>query len=749
LYSGLLSDSSSFIQQIRNNGIDDDLCQQRLRLAGFCLGEAVEIKNIEVRQQLLPDLLKVRTRGDIKGANQTTPSDVENYLIRWSKENQWYENAAICSMQENNDQEKLLIALESQQKSVRQAALAYLKKFPPSFVSEKLLNKIVALTNDKNTDIRKYAIESVGAIGKTTKTEMMANHLIRLLESEYDATRETATRSLLMLENTFVLKSSMINIGEMIKSNEAKSRKVAARIFPLFDTSDLLEHFDEFVKLLSDTDEELRIYAKEALKKLIELHENNIPVEKILSLLEMSDANIRISAVDALSILNINNVLRYRIIDKLFDLAGDKDSGVKNAINSSLKQFHQNGLGEEVIAKLLSILETGDTNAKTQAINNIGKLSLKPVPDSVKERIFVALAATETKLRVAAADAISNVDTSPFVEEAVESLIKALQDKDSSVQTACLHALGTLGQHAHSKQVAETASRFLETRNEKVRIAAAKTLAQINLGEIDKKALDLLIKGARGRSVGRTIQQILPRSDIRHDDLWWELGFGVKESFQTAACAALATVNKEEDRILSVLREVIENKKNSKYIVNQALLAYAQVGSKIASERMMTEFSQLLEKKPELVDDFLRGQQSTLQRRIRFSFYINEKRAENENPFKIICEHLSDEILVRKLSGMIRNGKTNNRALALFTIATLNKALSPDALLDSIRVAIDDKEELVRLATLQALEALMKKKPTQDLCILLSKRLVDENSYIQRKAWEILSKAYISLDIWN
>jgi HEAT repeat protein len=751
LYSGLLSDSSNFIQQIWNDGVEDDLCQQRLRLAGFCLAEAVEVKNIEVRQQLVPDLLKVRTQGNIKSVNQTMPANVENHLTRWAKESQWYENAAICRMQENNDEEELLKALDDQQKSVRQAVLTYLKNSPTGPLSEKLINKIIALTNDKDADIRKNAIESVGAIGKTTGTDMIVNHLAKLLKSEDDATRETATKSILMLENTFVLKPSMINIEVMLKSDNVKSRNTAARILPLFDAGDLLQCFEEFVKLLSDTDGELRRHAKASLKKIIELHKINIPLEKILSLLEMPDANIRASAIDALSMLDQDSLLRYAVIDKIFDHVGDKDLGVRNAITVTLRQVYQKGLGEEIISKLLNILDTGDINTKIQAINIIGKLSLKPVPDSVKEKVFVALTATDAKLRIAAAEVISIVDTSPFVEETVENLIKALHDKDSSFQVACLRAFGTLIQYARSKEVAEILSKFLEMRNEKVRIAAANALAQLNIGEINPKALDILIKGARGRSIGHSIQQTMLRSSVRHNDLRWELEFDVEPSFQASACSALATMNMEKDRILSTLREVVENKRNAQNVIRQALLAYARVGSNMNPERTMNEVSHLLEKDLELTNALLRDQLSRLRNFIwrPSRFERDDKRIDVENPFKLICERLSEEVATRRLSSIIRNGQTNNRALALLTIAQLNNDAVFDAILDVIKIAIDDKEEIVRLTALQALESLVEKKARHDLCILISKRLADENRYIHTKAWEILLKTYTSLGVWN
>lgn len=751
LYSGLLSDSSNFIQNIQNNDIDNDLCQQKLRLAGLCLGEAVEVKNIEIRKRLVPELLKVRTRGDIKKINQTTPSDVENYLIRWSKESLWYENAAISRMREINNQEELLNALEDQQKIVRQAALRFLKKFPANTTSEKVTNKIIALTNDKDTDVRQDAIESIGAIGKTTQTIMIADHLVSLLGSDEDETRESATNSILMLENTLRLRSSMLNIEEMIKNNSAKSRKIAARIFPLFEARDLLKHFDDFVKLLSDKDEEIRRYAKEALKKLIELHKNNVPVEKILSMLEMSDANIRASAIDVLPMLDVDSIIRYGVIDKIFDQAGDKDTGTRVAINSAFNQLYQKGLGEEVLGKLLYMLETGDNNAKIQAINNIGKISLKSVPSSIKEKIFVMLTATDAKLRIAAAEVISIVDMSPFVEETVEGLTKALHDKDSGVQAACLNALGTLGQHACSKQVAEIVSRFLESRNEKVRIAAANTLARLNIGEINAKAFDTLIKGARGkRDIRQIMQRIISRSAHKEKSHRLGLERGSENSFQDAACAALATMNIGKDRVISTLREVIENESNSRNIVRIALLAFAQVGSKTVPEQIMSELLQFLEIRSGLPDGFLIVQNLKLRGGWAELYLKNEdKRIKDENPLKIICEHLSDEVVARKLSSIIRNGKTNNRVLALLAIAAQNKDLSIDAIFDGMSSAINDKEEIVRLTALETLEAIMEKKVSQDLCTLVSKRLADENEYIQTKAWEILLKTNSRLGVWN
>jgi hypothetical protein len=139
-------------------------------LAGLCLREAIEVKDTEVRRSTVAGLLKVRTRGEITKNTQMISPDVEDYLIRWAKGIHWYENAAISSLLETNDYERVLVALQDQQSIVRGAALAAFTQLPPQVASDELIAKIITVTTDDKDANTRVAVEALG-LWKTASTK--------------------------------------------------------------------------------------------------------------------------------------------------------------------------------------------------------------------------------------------------------------------------------------------------------------------------------------------------------------------------------------------------------------------------------------------------------------------------------------------------------------------------------------------------------------------------------------------------
>ncbi|PYU28573.1 MAG: hypothetical protein DMG32_02250, partial [Acidobacteria bacterium] len=63
LYSGMLPDSSEFLRRVHGSGDQDDWIMSKIRLAAACLGEAVQVKQQQVRQSIGKDLVRIRSRG--------------------------------------------------------------------------------------------------------------------------------------------------------------------------------------------------------------------------------------------------------------------------------------------------------------------------------------------------------------------------------------------------------------------------------------------------------------------------------------------------------------------------------------------------------------------------------------------------------------------------------------------------------------------------------------------------------------
>lgn len=168
LYAGLIGDSAGFIDKICS--IQDPSLVRRIdRLATQALGEAVEVRDPAVRNEVLARASAVRLGGESLGEEVLKSREVMVYLSRWAaNEGEWSEAAARVSMRrlrglaerrELERAEQELVELLSSRNQVDQlAGLTALGELGARSISGEGLKALERLLNSGSFEVRRKLV---------------------------------------------------------------------------------------------------------------------------------------------------------------------------------------------------------------------------------------------------------------------------------------------------------------------------------------------------------------------------------------------------------------------------------------------------------------------------------------------------------------------------------------------------------------------------------------------------------------
>lgn len=510
LYAGLLSDSSEFIHLL-NNPSADDLCQQRLRLASLCLGDAVEVKKIEVRQSIAANLLKIRTRGEITKVSQAIQPEVVDYLIRWSKGQQWYSHAAIASVKGARDdaqvaiiQKRLTEALGGQESDIHSAALKSLSHLPEHAVSSTLISKTVASVSDSDSDVRLSAVMALGEIGRINTSEEMVLSLISALRDDNYSVRTASVDAIEALGDKILVTSQVLSrLESMLSDKDREVQLLAVSVFPIFRDKASPKQvgiFREAVeKLILKFENEDSFFTLDyALKKLAEKGMFAEIVEKVERLLDTPDSTIRAGAIriiENLGVDAINDCVYKKLLESLYA----KESNVRSAAASALI-IMKNVLQDTDVKKLIDLTQDKSTDVRVAALRTLGVLGENILIEQIVDAVSRALYDKEEVVQIVAAEAIANLGYSAAREEIVDKLIKALENKhrlyDPSTDkhnyhVAVISAIGVLGETIASDRIIKELIRIIKSSKDfSVRKSALDTLIRLESKIASKRVFE-------------------------------------------------------------------------------------------------------------------------------------------------------------------------------------------------------------------------------------------------------------------
>lgn len=230
LYVGSVPDATPLVTHIVDDH-PDDLCCQRLRLAGQCLGEAIAVKTDLLRDNITDALFAVLSEVAPRRPREFLKGNVVEYLIRSTRDPGWFTRAAqfmIGPMSPSRDKSQLLYdGLSHPDDHVRSAALYALLLADRLAIEERHLRLVVEFVAHDNVLIRVAAVRALAIVISDSTAEQVA----RTLEMALDDHESVVRRAAILMTATLLNKTSA---GNTLADQILSSRDLVS-IIPLGD----------------------------------------------------------------------------------------------------------------------------------------------------------------------------------------------------------------------------------------------------------------------------------------------------------------------------------------------------------------------------------------------------------------------------------------------------------------------------------------------------------------------------------
>ncbi len=348
---------------------------------------------------------------------------------------------------------KIIPMLQSKQANIRNFATEMLEN-----LGKKALPTLSELIEDKDHDIRKFAVDVLGLISCAEGIEPLIKALddphVNVSSGAAEALgnigdRQITEALLQRLDNctpwlTYAIVDSLGKIRDeravepLIKLDHGDDPVlIMSKIRALGEIGDV-KAVDFLFSLFEKGDEYLRVQIIESLQQIWERSEKNIFkdidqdkfIRQLIPILNDSDAKLRLSIIHIISNMNCDNA-----VEALLPYLSDKDEEV---LDVTCQAFLKIGVCGQAINLLLEKLSIGNDELKQVIIKLFGEAECSEAGDTI-------------------ADLLKNHENSGVREEAAntlgllknkrkyaKNLIEALNDKSVEVKRNSVHSLGMI-----------------------------------------------------------------------------------------------------------------------------------------------------------------------------------------------------------------------------------------------------------------------------------------------------------------
>lgn len=753
LYSGLLSDSSSFIHSIYQPP-PEDLCEQKLRLAALCLNEAVEVKQVDVRKYVASELLKVRTQNiQIDSEFIITPAGIE-YLVQWSKGQEWFTNAAIARAREANDvrqapviSKQVLAALEDQQAVIRGAAVKSIRHLPAHMLSNELIDSALKLLNDEDHDVRCVAANSLWfmdkcidsskinqAILNNIKTGLLDINILKHMAWQVAADEATDTQPFINC------------LKHLLNSREKSASETAAKLLAKFLNKSCEKQIVSCMTDISSIDSEIYMTVICNMEKIPDSLTGSV-VSNILRCIggdfnpNKASGFIELIATSKCSIFSNDDVL-----SRLFELIFYKGSSRNDWVVFTISRMAKNYALPTLRDKLTNFLNSSIKDLQLASMQIISTRGSLESPNEIVEKLLSLLSYPNSfKIRWAAINALVIATATTYEGIVIEKLV-ALTTRSHRVKLRCaaLRSIGIIGAATSNSTASTVVLAALKDKSYIIRqtaIEATIKMDRVLASEVLIKKLFTMLSNIVNEKT--LLQSIWQKSNISTPARDLPVKSWYEAYSLMGAIASLGAQLKSEDVFIELLKIVKQHppllqENDYPYLYNLAPFARFSGSNFYTSAADDTlNFFPFSKIAPALFYEFTSIFKTGLDSRI----FISD-RYRSIHPLVYLVKQLPERKIANELVKCLNDSQEGIRILGLELIMHLNGEIFEN----EIASALQDKVIAVRKAAMVTADAIACKNKKSSILLHIGKRLGDDDLPIREMAWDTLYKSLTTQD---
>ena len=754
LYVGALPDTSDFLKRV-GDATQDDLCQQRLRLAAGCLREKPTIKQHEVRQNLVDRLLYVRS-----GRRRTIGADrfldqITEYLVMWSKESFWPEFAAfrnvVARRQQNEEQillSKTLEALDDRRTQFRRAALRAVYAFPNKPEYQPLWSKATELFTDPDIWVQRLAIRAVAEFSADSAVPL----IVRATQASNHRIREESVNSLVKIAGHLTVpKEAVKYLHSLLEDNNIR----------LYDTGRI---FTAYLSALDDTQVVSFVrwtlhaagtypdHARIFLQNWLRGPKSEVVLQAVMEQVESASGDQFRAAIAALGGVDPGSPSRRVVIECLVQLFADSDDVTRKVASDALQRLADDGLGAAILAEIAPLLNDANPLRRAGALRTFPGIPAADITSDVARQVLRACADAHPDVRSAAAQVLRALELPALMQEKINFMIQLAQDTEMAVRLAALESLGALGENWSDARLSMVFFKALDDESELIRIAAAVAIAALGSKIATPKLMNKLLKFVTPPGLVQRrwrAPKVTPSWEAA--PLSWEIAASKRYegSFEAAAIEAVVSLSKHAPptRIINRLVSLARGKTNGP-VRWYAFSAVAQLVQAQGAEARFDQLVRFVAQDPDLLGPW-NGEQAneiigpllTASPRHWHSAYALRHR---ENPLVALWKHLPGDAQIKRIVDTFSSQEVRVRMLALELLVAGRQNLELDRMSGWIDQGVADTEKRVRGLALDTAEVLLGDGSSPKILSVASKCLTDSEDEIRESAWSLFEKRLLA-----
>jgi len=736
LYSSMLPDSSDFVTAVHKSEYED-LLKSKLRLAAWCLGESVQVRQASVRHALAQDLIRIRSRGTIVSISSEIPNEVVAYLINWSKDEDWYSYALVQGIRDSKDLSELekarsfvLSLLSSTQVSKVRAAIKTISRAPLSFSNGDILVEIVQLIRRPDAEIASAAARCLEHIWTDSASGALQVVFVDAFQRE-DISTICGLLSLIRTKAICVIsKISGRLIEQLLTHSNWRIREEAAKLFSYIAPNASAHVIGDFLRLLHDDDLDVAKAARGALCAAMRSSPRDALIEHAIALLRHPRTSGRLSAVTALAELDKQTALKYEIIAKLAMMFSDKSDAVRTALIEAFHTLASKTLGTEIAATIVKFITGHGHAGRGCAINTAVRLGPSTATAKVREAVLAQLKERHTDVREAAISAITELKLVSLDEDTFVQLVAAASNHKSRIRAAAINTLGAMGGKHHREEILKLIRSAFYDKNRTVRNAAAKACKRY--GRAGRRFIDPLLaevaKQPKKRAAFRFLELIGDKEFPSGIFLWSPLT--VIYYYNLLEALASIAVHVETDRVIEKLVSLVPLTSSIPIMWHPLLVTLGNLGAKGGSP---AAFSGILELYNKIGDHFV--YRDDLQNATGNGFY----------------QHLG-QFDIRTFPGDGPNLRVSEvfsaKLQPVEALLSCARSMPRNIVISQMAAACDAGPLLTKIDLLRIIPKL-DSSMWSELLPMVVKRVIDDSSIVRREAWLVLRHIYVTKGTWK
>lgn len=463
----------------------------------------------------------------------------------------------LIGLAKESDIQQLAQGLQDREPDIRTETLYSLSRFEEN--ARCIADRILPLLNDPDSTVQLTAAKALGLIRPTAR-HIALGLLDILKDEERDAElRKEVTRSLGRIGRHV----------EHLWRDALMHKDVKIRMTTVWALTQIGPEAESaipaLVQSLIDSEENVRVYATEALVKL-----GKPSVPPLINALNTDNIELRKSIVHTLGKLGTDGAKH------LLPVLDDKENGVRLAAIDAIATLGQDG--QLATNKLIAILNNPDIQIRKSVVLALAKIEVKT------ERVIMELTRSlreeeHKEVQLALMQALGSIG--PQAESAVPVLVSRLREKDLELRLAALDALAEFKEAA--KSAIPILVKLLGDTESELSNAASNTLSRIGKPSVDPllaalSSKDKSVRKYAARSLGHLepdAKVILPALLTLFDD--------EEPEVCVAALQAVANYGPVAASVIPKLEEMIKDE-SKKEISEQAKLTLEKVTPKTSEE---------------------------------------------------------------------------------------------------------------------------------------------------------------------